>query len=79
MVSDNRIEDGFGPSHKTQMKLVPWRDDWNIFKRLFKAAGRLNGIADAIKAGKWLAAKDMKNELEQQEGVAQAELDRARQ
>ncbi len=42
-------EDGFGPSHMTQMKLVPWRDDWNLFKRLFKAAGRLNGIAEAIK------------------------------
>ncbi|MCP4286646.1 MAG: hypothetical protein GY792_19735 [Gammaproteobacteria bacterium] len=77
MVSENRREDGFGPSQTTQMRLVPWRDDWNLFKRLFKAAGRLNGIADAIRAGERLAVKDVKNELEKQEGITQAELDRA--
>ncbi len=37
------------------MKLVPWREDWDQFKRLFKAQPRLNGVPDAIKAGEMLA------------------------
>ncbi len=46
-------------------KLVLWQNDWHKFKRLFKAAGRLNGIAEALKCGEMLASqsKNVKDEI----------------
>ncbi len=35
--------------------VVPWKNDWEQFKRMFKASARLNGVADAIKAGEKIA------------------------
>ncbi len=37
------------------MQIVHWQNDWSKFKRLFKAAGRLNGIADALRYGEYVA------------------------
>ncbi len=37
------------------MKLIPWRNDWEQFRRLFKASARLNGVSDAVKAGEAMA------------------------
>ncbi len=39
----------------TKTKIVTWNGDWNNYKRLFKAASRLNGTADAIQAGEQVA------------------------
>ncbi len=35
--------------------MVQWKNDWYKFKRIFKAAGQLNGIADALMYGEILA------------------------
>ncbi len=51
-------EDG---SPNMTMKLVPWRNDWEQFKRMFKAPARLNGASDVVKAGETLAK--MRKEL----------------
>ncbi len=55
---------GFGmgkESSRPECKMVHWQNDWYKFKRLFKAAGRLNGIAEALKYGEMLACKANKN------------------
>ncbi len=46
-------------------KLVLWQNDWHKFKRVFKAAGRLNGIAEALKYGEMRASpsKNVKDEI----------------
>ncbi len=54
------MEAGYGftadkTSSRPGWKLVHWQNDWNKFKRLFKAAGQLNGIADAVRYGEYLA------------------------
>ncbi len=47
-------------------KVVHWQNDWHKFKRVFKAAGRLNGIAEALRYGEMLAcqSKNLKNEVD---------------
>ncbi len=35
--------------------LVLWRNNWEKFKRMFKASVRLNGVSGAVKAGEALA------------------------
>ncbi len=43
-----------------------WDNDWNKFKRLFKAVGWLNSITKALKYGEILAykaSKEVKNEM----------------
>ncbi len=50
-----RMEAEAGSTTNSTMKLVPWREDWDQFKRLFKAQARLNGVPDAVKAGEALA------------------------
>ncbi len=35
--------------------MVHWQNDWNKFKRIFKATGQLNGIAEALRYGEFLA------------------------
>ncbi len=55
---------GFGmgkESSRPGCKMVHWQNDWYKFKRLFKAAGRLNRIAEALKYGEMLACKANKN------------------
>ncbi len=42
-------------------KMVHWQNDWHKFKRLFKAAGRLNGIAEALKYAEILASQASTN------------------
>ncbi len=47
-------------------KIVHWDNDWNKFKRLFKAVGWLNSITKALKYGEILAykaSKEVKNEM----------------
>ncbi len=45
--------------------MVLWQNDWHKFKRVFKAAGGLNGIAEALKYGEMLASpsKNVKDEI----------------
>ncbi len=64
-------EDGYGYSSCNEgsrpgSKLVLWQDDLHKFKRVFKAAGRLNGIADTLRCGEILAgqSKNVKNEMD---------------
>ncbi len=38
-------------------KLVLWQNDWHKFKRVFKAASRLNGIAEALSMEKCSQAR----------------------
>ncbi len=45
---NSNMETGDGFQNVT-MKLVPWRDDWEKFRRLFNASARLNGASDAVK------------------------------
>ncbi len=51
---NSNMEAGDGFQNVT-MKLVPWRDDWEQFRRLFNASARLNEASDAVKAGENLA------------------------
>ncbi len=56
MVSENRHDDyGLNTGVRPGCKIVHWQSDWNKFKRLFKATGQLNGIADALRYGEYLA------------------------
>ncbi len=36
-------------------KTIAWNGDWNVYKRMFKAASRLNGTFDAVRAGELVA------------------------
>ncbi len=44
-----------GIDSRPACKVVYWQNDWNKFKRIFKATGQLNGIADALRYGEYLA------------------------
>ncbi len=56
MVSENRHDDyGLNTGVRPGCKIVHWQSDWNKFKRLFKATGQQNGIADALRYGEYLA------------------------
>ncbi len=62
----NSIMEAEDGSQSTTVRLVPWREDWDQFKRLFKASARLNGVLDAVKAGEALA--------ESRNGLAKAKV-----
>ncbi len=48
-------------STRPRCKIVNCQSDWSKLKRLFKAAGQLNGIADALRYGEYFA-NEAKNE-----------------
>ncbi|MCP4320015.1 MAG: hypothetical protein GY789_29555, partial [Hyphomicrobiales bacterium] len=54
-IDSNMEAGGDGSPNMTTKLLVPWRNDWEKFKRMFKASARLNGVSDAGKAGEALA------------------------
>ncbi len=59
-------------SQNTTVRLVPWREDWDQFKRLLKASARLNGVSDAVKAGEALA--ELRNGLSKVKVSSEAEV-----
>ncbi len=48
-------------SSRPGCNVVHWNNDWHKFKRLFKATGRLNGIAEALKYAEILVTKASTN------------------
>ncbi len=46
---------GFNNESTNNLKIIMWGSEWNQSKRLFKAAARLSGVADAIQVGELVA------------------------
>ncbi len=47
-----------GSAYLTKATVTSWKGDWSSFKQRFRAAGNLNGIREALRAGELLASGD---------------------
>ncbi len=67
-------QDGFQSGNKSMnVKVVPWEGNWEKFKRLFKAYGRMCGISEALKAGELMAAAETAKALKAGELITATE------
>ncbi len=53
-----RIRSGDGLTTLGKATVTSWQGDWSSFKKRFRAAGNLNGVRDALRAGELLASRD---------------------